>query len=148
VIQAPPAFDYPGNFMSWTRSFFHTSVFIPAVFVIAGLAGCKSSQNAAPVEKPIAAASPEAKAAPAAKLPPPTEAEVKAAFTRVFGDALVAQFGPDNFIVGDFNGDESEDIAIIARPAPGKTGEVNDELANWIIQDADKAFIPPEGKVS
>jgi hypothetical protein len=76
------------------------------------------------------------------KLPPPTPDEVKAAFQRVFGADLIAQFASQDFIVGDFNGDESEDIAIIARPAPGKLDDINNELANWIIQDADKAFIP------
>ena len=121
-----------------------------AILTVTALPGCKSSQNPAAVEKPIAVASsqpsPAAEAKPAPKLEPPTQSEVKDAFTRVFGDDLVARFGPDSFIVGDFNGDESEDIAIIARPAPGKVADINSELANWIIQDADKAFIPPPDK--
>jgi len=120
------------------------------IFVMTALPGCNSSQSPPAVEKPIALAppqpSPAAEPAPAAKLPPPTPDEVKAAFTRVFGDHLVAQFAPGNFIVGDFNCDQSEDIAIIARPAPGKIAEVNSEFSDWIIQDADKAFIPPAGK--
>jgi hypothetical protein len=133
--------------MSRRPSFFHLCI---VVIVISALPGCKSSDKPAPVEKPIAVAppppSPAAEATPAAKLPPPTPDEVKAAFSRVFGDDLVARFSPDNFIVGDFNGDQSEDIAIIARPAAGKIAEVNNELSDWIIQDADKAFIPPAGK--
>jgi len=135
--------------MSHRRSF-HICVFILAIFVIGAFSACKSSASPAPVENPIAAAppqpSPAVEATPAQKLPPPTRDEVKAAFTRVFGDDLVARFDPDNFIVGDFNGDQSEDIAIIARPAPGNIAQVNDELSDWIIQDADKAFIPPAGK--
>ena len=35
---------------------------------------------------------------------------------------------------------------MIARPAASKLDDVNNELANWTIQDADKAFIPPPGK--
>jgi hypothetical protein len=106
------------------------------------------------VEKPIAQATPQPTPAgsPVAspKLPPPTTAQVEEAFRRVFGEDLVAQIydgsGPATFIVGDFNGDQSEDLAVIARPAPGKLDEVNSELSNWILQDADKAFIPSSTK--
>jgi hypothetical protein len=75
---------------------------------------------------------------------------VQEAFHRVFGDDLVAQSddgsGHATLIVGDFNGDQSEDLAVIARPTADKLDDVNNELANWIIQDADKAFIAPPGK--
>lgn len=129
------------------RTRFHICVVSAAIFAVTLLPGCKSSQNPAAVEKPIAVATPQpapaAEATPAQKLPPPTQAEVKSAFQRVFGDDLVARYGPDSFIVGDFNGDQSEDIAIVARPAPGKIEDVNSELSNWIIQDANSAFIPP-----
>jgi hypothetical protein len=120
--------------------------------IVAALPGCNQSAKNALVEKPIPAATPLPMSTPAAtatplpKLPPPTQAEVKAAFQRVFGSDLIAQFAPQDFIVGDFNGDESEDIAIIARPAPGKLDDINNELANWSIQDADKAFIPSPTK--
>jgi hypothetical protein len=139
--------------MKRIKSFFLIiSALVVTIFVFAGLSGCnsKSSRDNAPVEKPIPVASPQpspaAVAAPLPKLPAPTQAEVKAAFQRVFGSDLIAQFTPQTFIVGDFNGDEFEDIAIIARPAPGKLDEVNSELSNWIIQDADKALIPSSTK--
>src|SRR5262249_30707272 len=45
-----------------------------------------------------------------------------------------------------FNGDGSEDLAVIARPAAGKLTDVNSELSNWIIQDADEAFVAPPSK--
>ncbi len=120
-----------------------------AASVLAALSGC-TSNHAQNVEKPIAVATPEPTPAgsPVAppKLPPPTKAQVKEAVSRVFGEALIAQVenagGTATFIVGDFNGDQSEDLAVIARPAPGKLDEVNNELSNWILQDADKAFIP------
>jgi hypothetical protein len=134
--------------------FFMRLALVAALF--AALPGCNSSKQELAVEKPIIAAktspSPAAAATPMPKLPPPAQAEVEAAFHRVFGDDLVADFSdPQSFIAGDFNGDQSEDIAIIARPARGKLGDINNELANWIIQDADKAFIPPPsatGKVT
>lgn len=121
--------------------------------VLATLPGC-TSNHAQNVEKPIAVATPQP--TPAAspvlppKLPPPTKAQVKEAVSRAFGEALIAQVedasGTATFIVGDFNGDQSEDLAVIARPAPGKLDEVNNELSNWIVQDADKAFIALPGK--
>lgn len=124
-----------------------------AAIVLAALPGC-TSNHAQSVEKPIAVATPQPTPAgsPIAppKLPPPTKAQVKEAVSRAFGEALVPQVedadGSATFIVGDFNGDQSEDLAVIARPAPGKLDEVNSELSNWILQDADKAFIAPSGK--
>src|ERR1041385_2460120 len=126
---------------------------VPAVATLAALQGC-TSNHAQTVEKPIAVTTPQPTPAgsPVAplKLPPPTTAQVESAFQRVFGDDLIAETdgtsGQAAFIVGDFNGDQSEDLAVIARPAPGKLDEVNNELSNWILQDADRAFIAPPGK--
>lgn len=125
-------------------------VLAAALFVAAP--GCRSIASHQPgLEKPISVSTPSqpvASATPFPKLPPPSEAEVKAAFYRIFGDDLIAQTdgGHILFIVGDFNGDESEDLAIIARPATGKLDRINSDFANWIIQDADKAFIPNASK--
>ena len=114
--------------------------------ICAALSGCNSSKKELAVEKPIATSEPSPSPAvtPKAKLPPPTKAEVESALHRVYGDDLAANLSdPQSFIVGDFNGDDSEDIAIIVRPARDKLDDINSELANWIIQDADKVFIPP-----
>ena len=124
-----------------------------AVAILAALQGC-TSNHAQSVEKPIAVATPQPTTAssPVAlpKLAPPTKAQVDEAFHRVFGDDLIAESdqggGHATFIVGDFNGDQFEDLAVIARPTPGKLDEVNNEFSNWTIQDADKAFIAPPGK--
>jgi hypothetical protein len=136
--------------MSRAKSFLLVRLALAATTLL-GLQGCtNSSSRAVPVEKPIAMATPQPSAAasprPMPKQPPPTQAEVEAAFRRVFGNDLVTTVSSQSFIVGDFNGDQSEDLAVIARPAAGKLDDVNSELANWIIQDADKAFIPPPGK--
>lgn len=138
--------------MSRAKSFLFVALPLATVLIVAALPGCSSNSSSpqARVEKPISmpASQPEPASAPLPKLPPPTQAEVKAAFHRVFGDDLVAQTnsGRVAFIAGDFNGDQSEDIAILARPAAGKLDDINSEFANWIIQDADKAFITPPGK--
>jgi hypothetical protein len=134
------------KFLSFVR-------FILAVAILSALPGC-TSNHAQTVEKPIAVATPKPTPAgsPVAppKLPAPTKEQVVEAFHRVFGEDLIAQSdegsGQATFIVGDFNGDQSEDIAIIAKPDAGKLDDINSELANWIIQDADKAFIAPPGK--
>lgn len=136
--------------MSRTKFFFLVRLAMVAI-ACGVLAGCNSSTNTQPVEKSIASPTPQpsaaARATPVAKLPPPTQAEIEAAFHRVFGNDLIANISDrQSYIVGDFNGDESEDLAIIVRPAPGKLADVNSELSNWTVQDADKAFIATPGK--
>jgi hypothetical protein len=119
------------------------------VLLLAAL-GCNQKNSNVRVEKPIPAAAPVTVSQPVAmpaKLPPPTSADAEAALQRVFGDTLVMDHkAAQPFIVGDFNGDDSEDLAVIARPAPGKLNEVNAELADWIVQDADRFYIAPNGK--
>ncbi len=136
--------------MSRAKSFLLVRLAL-ATAALTALQACNHSSNGAvPAEKPIAVATPQPSpaASPTAtpKLPPPSQAEVEAALHRVFGDDLVAIANSQSFIAGDFNGDQSEDLAVIARPAVSKLDDVNNELANWTIQDADKAFIPPPGK--
>src|SRR5262249_8281540 len=133
---------YRGPIMSRRKSFFISNFTLIACLALAALNGCNSnSSSGKPVEKPIAVATPQpASETPApAKLPPPTRAEVESAFKRVFGNELTIDAANSQwFIVGDFNGDGSEDLAITARPASGKLADVNSELSNWIVQDADK----------
>ncbi|HSK43444.1 MAG TPA: hypothetical protein VLA83_06100 [Candidatus Binatia bacterium] len=138
--------------MNRVKPFFLVRLVLAAVLP-AALQGCASNRELT-VEKPIATATPQptpagSSAAPS-RLPPPTRAQVKEAFQRVFGESLVAKVddagGLTTFIVGDFNGDQSEDLAVIAQPAPGKLDDVNNELSNWILQDADKAFLPTPAK--
>jgi hypothetical protein len=112
------------------------------------LLSCSSPKNA---EKPISPASPQARKSPEPSPnlppPPPTLEEVTNALHRVFGDDLMADRATRPFfIVGDFNGDSFQDLAVIVRPARDKLQDINSELANWIIQDADAFFIPPPNK--
>jgi hypothetical protein len=56
----------------------------------------------------------------------------------VFAGALIATpvAGPD-FITGDFNGDGSQDIAVVVKPAPGGIERINSPVANWLVKDVD-----------
>ena len=77
------------------------------------------------------------------KLPPPTTNEIKQALDRIFQGAVIAsnQEKP-GYILGDFNGDGSEDLAIWVKPVPERLAEINDELANWTLLDPHKTFVP------
>jgi rhodanese-related sulfurtransferase len=66
----------------------------------------------------------------------PKSVEVQEAVRRVFKDAAVADanYNP-NFLAGDFNGDGSQDIAVIVRPAPDKLDQMNEEFPPWLLRD-------------
>lgn len=38
-------------------------------------------------------------------------------------------------MTGDFNGDNSEDIAIVVKPSGDKLSDLNSEYVNWILED-------------
>jgi hypothetical protein len=78
-------------------------------------------------------------ASPAAAPPAATLDEVQGAVTRVYKQAVV--FNKDSrvpFVVGDFNGDGSQDIAVVVSPAKGKLAEINSEYAGWLVTDPQK----------
>jgi hypothetical protein len=55
---------------------------------------------------------------------------------RVFKDAAVIdQSRNPNFIAADFNGDLSEDVAVILKTAPGKVAQMNQQFPPWILKD-------------
>jgi hypothetical protein len=68
--------------------------------------------------------------------PQPTEVEMRAAIQRTYADAVIVDHtNARPFIVGDFNGDDSEDIAIVVKPRNEKLSELNSEYVNWILED-------------
>ncbi len=70
------------------------------------------------------------------KLPPPKPNEVQEAVKRIFKEAvLIDTNNKPSFIVGDFNGDLSQDIAVTLKPASDKLAELNEEFPNWILRD-------------
>jgi hypothetical protein len=79
---------------------------------------------------------------------PPTLSEAQDALERIYRRALIPDKNhPDSFVAGDFNGDGSEDIAIMVAPAKDKLAEINSEFANWIIVDPKKVTLPDPKKV-
>lgn len=107
------------------------------------LTGCSKA------EKPVAEAPPPPLTAQAdqpkqmsklpqqmSKLPPPQMNEVQEAVKRVFKEAvLIDTSHKPTFIVGDFNGDLSQDIAVVLKPASDKLAELNEEFPTWILRD-------------
>lgn len=101
------------------------------------LAGCSKT------DKPVVEAPPPPVTAqvnqrqPLSKLmPPPEVTEVQKAVNRVFKEAvLIDTSHKPTFIVGDFNGDLSQDLAVVLRPASDKLSELNEEFPNWILRD-------------
>jgi hypothetical protein len=80
------------------------------------------------------------------KLPPPRPEQITEALDRVFaGVVQVDRSEAPEYIVGDFNGDGSEDLAIWAKANPERIKDLNNELANWTIVDPEKTFVPPPG---
>jgi len=77
----------------------------------------------------------------------PALSEVQEAVKRVCLDEVAIDTSQSEpFIVGDFNGDGSEDLAVIVRPARGALPKLNSEYANWIIEDPRKVVLPDPNK--
>ena len=106
------------------------------------IVGCSFVFGCSTEKKPIAEAPPPTPVAPAdqpqqmAKLPPPQLSEIQGAVKRVFKDAVVIDTThTPAFIAADFNGDLSEDIAVVLKPAADKLPELNEEFPAWILRD-------------
>jgi len=110
--------------------------FIAGTLVVVSSLGYGCSRNApsqTPGAQAPAATQNTTKAAPSAA---PTLNEVNQAVARVFRDAATIDPKHEpNFFAGDFNGDASQDIAVIIQPAPGKLPEMNQEFPPWILKD-------------
>ncbi|MFN2577311.1 MAG: hypothetical protein ABR607_06420 [Pyrinomonadaceae bacterium] len=75
--------------------------------------------------------------------PPPKADEVMGALARVFNKAASLDTTQvPSFIAGDFNGDDSEDLAIVTRPNENSLAEINSDLANWTLEDPKVVPIP------
>lgn len=81
--------------------------------------------------------------APAASsFSPPQASDIRAALERTYKGAVTFDEQNPRAIVGDFNGDGSEDLLVEARPAPNRLADLNDQLANWIVTDPRKVPVP------
>jgi len=105
------------------------------------LSACARPPAAGPKEETPAAAElpkPEEPTPNVAAPPPPpaTPEEARQTLARVYGNVVSLEPGRPNFVVGDFNGDGSQDIALVVRPDKAKLADINSEVASWIIRDA------------
>jgi hypothetical protein len=67
---------------------------------------------------------------------PASMAELQDVVKRIYKTAVtIDESQHDIYVVGDFNGDKSEDIAVAVKPAKGMLAELNSEYANWILED-------------
>jgi hypothetical protein len=81
------------------------------------------------------------------EIPPPKLEEVKQAVKRVFKTAVViAEDRTPGFLVGDFNGDLSQDLAAIVKPGEGNVSELNQEFPSWIAREPIKDVLVPKSK--
>jgi hypothetical protein len=72
---------------------------------------------------------------------------VQEAVKRVCVDAVTIDMSQtEPFIIGDFNGDRSQDLAVLVRPAKDALSKLNSEYANWIIEDPRKVVLPDPNK--
>ncbi len=77
----------------------------------------------------------------------PALSEVREAVARVCQDAVAIDASrAEPFVVGDFNGDGSEDLAVVVRPAKGALPKLNSEYANWIVEDPLETTSPAQDK--
>lgn len=89
-------------------------------------------QQAQTATDPPARARPDA--SPSAT--PPPLADVQSALTRIYHDVVILQTSRGTpFVVGDFNGDNSQDIAVVVTPSKGKLSNINSEYASWLVGD-------------
>lgn len=119
--------------LSITRIFLH--LFIVSISIT--LLGCTRRENTS--HNPPPQLSPKTTNPP----PPPKIAEVQETVTRIYKNALViVENHNPSFIIGDFDADRSQDLAVVVMPAKGMLKEINSEFANWILGDPQKIVLP------
>ena len=106
--------------------------------------GCSTGSKPKVEAPPAPIAKSEDSAPQVAKLPPPELHQVQEAVKRVFKEAAIVDSSQrPAFVAGDFNGDLSEDIAVILKPAPERLSDLNEEYPAWILRDP---FGTPEAR--
>jgi hypothetical protein len=118
------------------RQSFDVGLLLTVLFLSCISAGC-SSQGDKLVE--VAPAYQPSPTSPQVKMPdivPAKPSEVQDAVRRVFKDAAVIDTTiKPNFLTGDFNGDSSQDLAVILKPVPAKLAEMNEQYPAWLLRD-------------
>lgn len=114
-----------------------TATCLMSVIALLLAGGCQTSTKQVAAEAPPAYQPPPQStpvSLPTIVATAPKLSEVEDAVKRVFKDAAIIDNSHNpSFVAGDFNGDGSEDIAIVVRPA--KLDEMNHELSPWLVRD-------------
>jgi hypothetical protein len=136
----------------FARKGFVVSAWLIVVIGSAGLCGCAKPPAQPLIEEPVVTQKVEPPSPPlqptdVPKLPPPKLEEVQEAVVRIFKDAAVIDASrTPSFLVGDFNGDQSQDLAVVLKPAAGKLSELNQEFPNWIAREPLDELLLPKSK--
>ena len=108
---------------------------VPALLSLLFIAACSSAPKQRAEAPPVAyQPTPQATPVKMGVAQAPKLSEVQDAVKRVFKEAAVVHrdYNP-GFLAGDFNGDESQDLAVIRKPV--KLDEMNQELPPWLVRD-------------
>jgi len=124
-----------------------------ALLGLLALFGCGKTQAPPRVAEtqpslPSPTSTPESvKPAQTSDISQPKPQEVQAAVKRVFKNAVTidASHNP-SFMIGDFNGDLSQDLAVILKPADAQLSELNSEFPSWIAREPLKDVLLPKSK--
>src|ERR1041384_137462 len=99
------------------------------------ISGCSSTTKRAAVEAPPPVYQPTPESTPVrlTAAVAPKQIEVQNKIKQVFKDAAVLDPNHNpNFLMGDFNGDASQDLAVIIKPV--KLEEMNQEFTPWLLR--------------
>lgn len=116
----------------------HFFILLFFLFSLAVFSGC-GSQKQALVETAPATYQPTPESPSPARLASvaaPNFPEVEDAVRRIFKDVAVVH--PDyksSLLAGDFNGDLSQDLAVVLKPVPEKLADMNEEHPRWLLRD-------------
>jgi rhodanese-related sulfurtransferase len=106
----------------------------PCLLALSVVTGCSTSKQKVAEAPPAYQPTPQATPVRMGVVQTPKLPEVQDAVKRVFKDAAEIDRSYDpHFLAGDFNGDTSQDIAVIIKPV--KLEEMNQELPPWLLRD-------------
>jgi len=131
-----PIHHFPNSLVKATHANSFRIDLLALIAVCTFLFGCETAKKPVAEAQPSPTAPPQGQPQQMAKLPPPDLSRVQEAVKRVFRDAaLIDTSREPAFIAGDFNGDLSQDIAVVLKPAPEKLSDLNEEFPTWILRD-------------
>ena len=126
----------------FTRAFVAKSVFpivcllaVASAFLWGGANPEPQSADTTPTPRAVQPPAPATRPEPAKALKskPAQLSEVQAAVTRVYEGSVTVD--PKGFLVGDFDGDGSQDLVAVVNPVAAMLPKLNSELARWKLED-------------